>query len=91
MNSKNKSLCKFLIFVILVLLNLGAKAETNALGQQITFINPVEVIKSEKIDKQSNIWSRINSGYGMKERPSRRIRNYEKWYSKKTRICSKNA
>jgi len=83
MNSKNKSLCKFLIFVILVLLNLGAKAETNALGQQITFINPVEVIKSEKIDKQSNIWSRINSGYGMKERPSRRIRNYEKWYSKK--------
>ena len=83
MNFKNKYLLKTLILLLLTSLTLVARSETNALGQQITFINPEAVIQSEKVDKQSSIWSRINSGYDMKERPSRRIRNYEKWYSKR--------
>jgi len=83
MNFKNKYLLKTLILLLLTSLTLVARSETNALGQQITFISPEAVIQSEKVDKQSSIWSRINSGYDMKERPSRRIRNYEKWYSKR--------
>ena len=81
MNFKNNHLLKALIFLLLTSLALVARSETNVLGQQITFINPEVIIPSES--KESNIWSRINSGYDMKERPSRRIRNYEKWYSKR--------
>ena len=83
MNFKNNHLLKTLIFLLIVSLAITARSETNVLGQQITFINPEGIIKDEKVDKKSSIWSVINSGYDMKERPSRRIRNYEKWYSKR--------
>jgi membrane-bound lytic murein transglycosylase D len=83
MNFKNNHLLNIIVFIIFISITSCAQSETNALGQQITFINLIENIKSETIDKKSSIWSRINSGYKMKERPSRRIRNFEKWYSKR--------
>jgi len=82
MNFKNRTLLKALIFSLFFSVTTNIQSETNALGQKIT------VIGQEKNSVESNsykysIWPRINNGYKMKERPSRRIRNFEKWYSKR--------
>ena len=82
MNFKNGTLLKALIFGLFFSITTNIQSETNALGQKIT------VIGQEKNSVESNsykysIWPRINNGYKMKERPSRRIRNFEKWYSKR--------
>jgi membrane-bound lytic murein transglycosylase D len=83
MNFKNIPLLNIVLLILFILITSGAQSETNALGQQITFINAEQNIKSKKIDEKSSIWLRINNGYSMKERPSKRIRNFEKWYSKR--------
>ena len=82
MNFEINRLLKILSIIILYSLTLNIHAETNALGQQITVINP-EKTKKTKLSEDLSIWSRINSGYKMKQKPSRRIRNFEKWYSKR--------
>ncbi len=86
MNFKNDCLLITLIIISFFSITINAQSETNALGQQITFIDPEEKIKKnqiKKLDANSNIWIRINSGYKMKQKPSRRIRNFEKWYVKR--------
>ena len=86
MNFKNDCLLITLIIISFFSITINAQSETNALGQQITFIDPEEKIKKnqiKKLDANSNIWMRINSGYKMKQKPSRRIRNFEKWYVKR--------
>ncbi len=82
MNFEINRLLKILSIIILYSLTLNIHAETNALGQQITVINP-EKTKKTRLSEDLSIWSRINSGYKMKQKPSRRIRNFEKWYSKR--------
>ena len=86
MNFKKNPLLKILVFIFLFSIITSAQSETNTLGQQITFIDPEENIKeykNKKLTENSSIWLRINSGYKMKQKPSRRIRNFESWYSKR--------
>jgi len=86
MNFKKNPLLKILLFVFLFSIITSAQSETNTLGQQITFIDPEDNIKeykNKKLTENSSIWLRINSGYKMKQKPSRRIRNFESWYSKR--------
>ena len=86
MNFKNDCLLITLIIISFFSITINAQSKTNALGQQITFIDPEEKIKKnqiKKLDANSSIWMRINSGYKMKQKPSRRIRNFEKWYVKR--------
>ena len=86
MNFKNDCLLITLIIISFFSITINAQSKTNALGQQIIFIDPEEKIKKnqiKKLDANSNIWMRINSGYKMKQKPSRRIRNFEKWYVKR--------
>ena len=77
-----KNLLLALIFSVTTIVH----AETNALGQQIIVLEQEKKI-SEKVGKglpsDSNIWLRINGGYKMKQKPSRRIKNFETWYSKR--------
>ena len=83
MNFERSSLLKTLALILFFSITTSTQSETNALGQKITVIGQENTdIKSQTSYKYS-IWPRINNGYQMKQRPSRRIRNYETWYSKR--------
>ena len=82
MNFKSKTLLKALALILFFSIT-NAQSETNTLGQKITVINQEKNINVDKDIHKYSIWTRINNGYQMKERPSRRIRNFEKWYSKR--------
>ena len=81
MNFKVTTIINTLVLMLLLSIITNVKSETNALGQQITVIGQKENIKETKNTYKFSIWTRINNGYQMKEKPSRRIRNFEKWYS----------
>ena len=83
MNFKNNLLLRALILSFFFSITTSVQSETNALGQQINVIDQEKNVNSDQTNYKYSIWTRINSGYKMKERPSRRIRNFEKWYSKR--------
>ena len=83
MNFKRNAWLQTLILLLCFSIMPSVQSETNALGQKITVIDPAKVITDNKTNYKYSIWTRINNGYKMKERPSRRIRNFEKWYSKR--------
>ena len=84
MNFKVSHPLKILLLLLFCSIAINVQSETNALGQQITVINADKKNQNiKKLNENLSIWSRINSGYKMKQRPSRRIRNFEKWYSKR--------
>ena len=83
MNFKSNSLLRTLVLILFFSITTNAQSETNALGQKITVIDQKENSNVIKNTYKYSIWPRINNGYQMKERPSRRIRNFEKWYSKR--------
>jgi len=83
MNFKSNKILNILVLILFFSLITNVKSETNVLGQQISVIGQKENITDNKNNYKHSIWSRINTGYQMKERPSRRIRNFEKWYSKR--------
>ena len=84
MNFKVSYSLKILLILFFCAIAINVQSETNALGQQITVINVDKKNQNiKKLNENLSIWSRINSGYKMKQRPSRRIRNFEKWYSKR--------
>jgi len=83
MNFKNNLLLRALILSFFFSITTSVQSETNALGQQINVIDQEKNIISDQTSYKYSIWTRINSGYKMKEIPSRRIRNFEKWYSKR--------
>ena len=83
MNSEISSLLKILLFTLFFSITTTVQSETNALGQQITIIEKEVDTNKNKTHYKYSIWPRIINGYKMKERPSRRIRNFEKWYSKR--------
>ena len=83
MNFKNSILIKALILSFFFSITTNAQSKTNALGQKITVINQEKNDFDNQTSYKYSIWTRINNGYKMKERPSRRIRNFEKWYSKR--------
>ena len=83
MNFNSNDWLKPLILLLCFSIMPSVQSETNALGQKITVINQVKDITGNQANDKYSIWTRINNGYKMKERPSRRIRNFEKWYSKR--------
>ena len=83
MNFNNNFWLKPLILLLCFSIMPNVQSETNALGQKITVINQVKDITGNQANYKYSIWTRINNGYKMKEKPSRRIRNFEKWYSKR--------
>ena len=83
MNFKNNLLLRALILSFFFSITTSVQSETNALGQQINVIDQEKNVNSDQTNYKYSIWTRINNGYKMKERPSRRIRNFEKWYSKR--------
>ena len=83
MNFKSNSLLKALILIFFFSITTSVQSETNALGQQITVIGQKKDVNDNQTRYKYSIWFRINNGYKMKERPSRRIRNFEKWYSQR--------
>jgi len=83
MNFKSNALLKALVLILFFSITTNAQSQTNALGQQIKVIGHKKNIDDSKNIYKYSIWPRINNGYQMKERPSRRIRNFEKWYSKR--------
>ena len=84
MNFKVSYPSKILLLLFFCSIAMNVQSETNALGQQITVINADKKNQNiKKLNENLSIWSRINSGYKMKQRPSRRIRNFEEWYSKR--------
>lgn len=83
MNFESNSLLKALILIFFFSITTSVQSETNALGQQITVIGQKKDVNDNQTSYKYSIWSRINNGYKMKERPSRRIRNFEKWYSQR--------
>jgi len=83
MNFKSNALLKSIVLILFFSITTNAQSETNALGQQIKVIGQKKNIDDRKNIYKYSIWPRINNGYQMKERPSRRIRNFEKWYSKR--------
>jgi membrane-bound lytic murein transglycosylase D len=78
-----KEMLKISTIILFIFTASPVHSETNALGQQITIIAPERNITAKNISYKYSIWTKINSGYKMKERPSRRIRNFETWYSKR--------
>jgi len=83
MNFNSNSWLKPLILLLCFSIMPSVQSETNALGQKITVIDQAKDITGNQTNYKHSIWTRINNGYKMKERPSRRIRNFEKWYSKR--------
>jgi membrane-bound lytic murein transglycosylase D len=83
MNFESNSLLKALILIFFFSITTSVQSETNALGQQITVIGQKKDVNDNQTRYKYSIWFRINNGYKMKERPSRRIRNFEKWYSQR--------
>ncbi len=83
MNFESNSLLKALILIFFFSITTSVQSETNALGQQITVIGQKKDVNDNQTKYKYSIWFRINNGYKMKERPSRRIRNFEKWYSQR--------
>lgn len=83
MNFESNSLLKALILIFFFSITTSVQSETNALGQQITVIGQKKDVNDNQTRYKHSIWFRINNGYKMKERPSRRIRNFEKWYSQR--------
>jgi len=83
MNFKNTKILKALILILFFSITINVQSETNALGQQIKVIGQKENTNDKQNTYKYSIWPRINNGYQMKEKPSRRIRNFEKWYSKR--------
>jgi len=83
MNFKSHACLQALILLLCFSIMPSVQSETNALGQKITVIDQVKDITDNQTSYKYSIWTRINNGYKMKERPSRRIRNFEKWYSKR--------
>ena len=83
MNFESNSLLKALILIFFFSITTSVQSETNALGQQITVIGQKKDVDDNQTRYKYSIWFRINNGYKMKERPSRRIRNFEKWYSQR--------
>ncbi len=84
MNFEKNLLLKTLLTLILFFsITTPLQSETNALGQKILVIGQEKNINDKQNVYKYSIWTRINNGYKMKERPSRRIRNFETWYSKR--------
>ena len=83
MNFKITKMLKALLLILFFSIITNVQSETNALGQQIKVIGQKENTNDKQNTYKYSIWPRINNGYQMKEKPSRRIRNFEKWYSKR--------
>ncbi|MFQ3367952.1 MAG: membrane-bound lytic murein transglycosylase D [Methylophilaceae bacterium] len=81
MNFKTSSLLKTLVLILFISITTSVQSETNALGQKIIVIGLEKNEIVSQTSHKNSIWVRINNGYKMKERPSRRIRSFEKWYS----------
>jgi len=83
MNFKNTKMLKAILLILFFSIVANVQSETNALGQQIKVIGQKDNSDEKQNAYKYTIWPRINNGYQMKEKPSRRIRNFEKWYSKR--------
>ena len=86
-------LIKLTLLLLSIIFSVNLFAGVNALGQKFEILEDLSQTEDESSSlndmfKDSNsIWKTISSGYGLKEKKSKRIqkkiRKYEKWYSQR--------